>query len=229
MGIKDLIITPILLIVVYFLAIWKRGDLSDNITKKYFIPGLTLKIIGAICLGLVYRYYYQGGDTINYFERGSKFIWEAFLDSPLKAIQLIFANGSYNANTFEYASMIIYYHDLPSYFVVRIAGVFDIFTFHTYTATAILFAVLSFTGIWAMFMAFYKLFPRLHLQFAIALFFIPSVFFWGSGILKDSVTLGSLGWGTYAFIQMFILKRRFVSSTILMIISFIKPLTWIFL
>ena len=143
------------------------------------MPGLTLKIIGAISLGLIYQFYYKGGDTLNYFDRGSKYIWEAFRDSPLKGLQLMFANGEYNPETFQYASEIIYYNDLPSYFVVRVAIFFDLLTFHTYSATAVLFAVFSFSGLWAMYTVFYRMLPKMHLQLAIAIFFIPSVFFWG--------------------------------------------------
>ena len=220
MGLKDFIVTPILLVLVYSIAYLIRGNVSDQNIKKYFIPGLTLKIIGAIALGLIYQYYYNGGDTFSYFDNGSKYIWEAFWDSPGKALQLILANGENNPNTFEYASEIIYYYDQPSYFVVRIAGIFDILTFHTYSATAVLFALLSFSGIWAMFLVFYRMFPKMHLQLAIALFFIPSVFFWGSGLLKDSITLGALGWATYAFVQIFLFRKKFVSSIVLLLISF---------
>jgi hypothetical protein len=220
MVLQDLIVTPVLLILIFVLALWIRKGLSDKNTRRYFIPGLTIKIIGAISLGLIYQYYYEGGDTLNYFNQGSKLIWQAFLDSPIKAFQLIFANGEYNPNTYEYASEIIYYDDLPSYFVVRVAGIFDILTFHTYSATATLFAVFSFSGIWAMFMVFCRMLPRLHLQLAIALLFIPSVFFWGSGILKDSITLGALGWSTYAFVQIFIFRRNFITSLILLLLSF---------
>jgi hypothetical protein len=219
MGLKDFIVTPILLILVYTLAYWMRGWVSDKKTRKYFIPALSLKIIGANALGLIYQYYYDGGDTFSYFDRGSKYIWEAFWDSPMKAVQLIFANGEYNTNTFEYASEILHYTDLPSYFVVRIAGLFDILTFHTYSATASLFAILSFSGIWAMFLVFYRMFPKMHLQLAIALFFIPSVFFWGSGLLKDSITLGAIGWATYAFVQIFIFRKNYISSIMILIIS----------
>jgi hypothetical protein len=43
---------------------------------------------------------------------------------------------------------------------------------------------------------------------AIAILFVPSVTFWGSGILKDTVTLGALGWLTYAMIHIIDLKHR---------------------
>lgn len=220
MSLQDFIVTPVLLILIYVLAIVIRRNVADKLTRKYFIPGLSLKIIGAISLGLIYQFYYEGGDTFNYFDKGSKYIWEAFWDSPAKALQLMFANGEYNPETFEYASEIIYYNDLPSYFVVRVASFFDLFTFHTYSATAILFAVFSFSGLWAMYMVFYRMLPKMHLQLAIAIFFIPSVFFWGSGILKDTITLGALGWAVYAFAEIFMFKRNFLLGSVLLGFSF---------
>lgn len=220
MGLQDFIVTPVLLILVFTIAMVIRRNVTDKITRRYFIPGLLLKIIGAISLGLIYQFYYKGGDTFNYFERGSKYIWEAFWDSPVKALQLMFANGEYNPETFQYASEIIYYNDLPSYFIVRIASFFDLFTFHTYSATAVLFAVFSFSGLWAMYTVFYRMLPRLHLQLAIAIFFIPSVFFWGSGILKDTITLGAMGWGTYAFAEIFLFRRNFLIGSFMLLFSF---------
>ena len=220
MNLQDLIVTPILLILVYLLAMIIRNRITDGVIKKYFIPGLTLKIIGAISLGLIYQFYYRGGDTFNYFDRGSRYIWEAFRDSPIIGLRLLFANGEYNPETFHYASEIIYYNDLPSYFVVRVASFFDLFTFHTYSATAVLFAVFSFSGLWAMYTVFYRILPKMHLQLAIAIFFIPSVFFWGSGILKDTITIGALGWGTYAFAEIFLFRRNFLSGSIILLLSF---------
>ncbi|MGD9327715.1 MAG: hypothetical protein PVH48_02040 [Cyclobacteriaceae bacterium] len=220
MNLQDLIVTPILLILVYLLAMIIRNRITDGVNRKYFMPGLTLKIIGAISLGLIYQFYYKGGDTLNYFDRGSKYIWEAFRDSPLKGLQLMFANGEYNPETFQYASEIIYYNDLPSYFVVRVASFFDLLTFHTYSATAVLFAVFSFSGLWAMYTVFYRMLPKMHLQLAIAIFFIPSVFFWGSGILKDTITLGALGWGIYAFAEIFMFKRNFLLGSVILLLSF---------
>lgn len=196
-----------------------RGKVTDKSTKRYFIPALTLKLIGAISIGLIYQFYYNGGDTFNYFHHGSRYIWEAFLDSPIKAFQLIFGDGTYQSRTFEYASKIWYYGDLPSYFVVRITGLFDLFTFHTYSATAVLFGCFSFSGIWAMYLSFYKFYKKLHFEFAVAVFFIPSVFFWGSGILKDTLTLGALAWAFYAVVEIFFIRRRIALNIVVLLLS----------
>ena len=70
MEIKDLFITPVYLVILYFIAYLLRNRFSDTVTRKYFIPALTVKIIGAISLGLIYQFYYAGGDTTIYFWGG---------------------------------------------------------------------------------------------------------------------------------------------------------------
>ena len=218
MTYQDFLVTPIYLLIIYLLAYLVRGKVSDKNTGPYFIPALTLKIIGAISVGLIYQFYYNGGDTFNYFH-DSKYIWEAFKDSPVKAFQLIFSDGTFNPDIFQYSTKMYFFGDLPSYFVVRIAGFFDLLTFHTYSATALLFACFSFGGLWAMYLSFYKFYSKLHKEFAIAIFFIPSVFFWGSGILKDTLTLGALGWAFYAVVHLFFVRRKFVLSAIILVVS----------
>ncbi len=220
MTIKDLFVTPIVLIIIYAFAFLIRPLVADHKIRKYFIPGLSVKIIGAITVGLIYQFYYGGGDTFTYFTYGSRYIWEAFRDSPILGIKLVLAGEEYASDTFQYASKIYTYGDLSSYFVVRVAGVLDILTFHTYSATAVLFAVLSFSGLWALNYVFYTLYPEQHFGLAIAILFIPSVFFWGSGILKDTITIGALGWSTFAVYYLFIKKKNLVLSAILLLLSF---------
>jgi hypothetical protein len=82
--------------------------------------------------------------------------------------------------------------------------------------------VLSFicySGIWKLFMLFNDYFPKLQKQFAISFLFIPSVVFWGSGLLKDSITLSAVGWYTFYFHSFFIRKKRSFSSLAFIFIS----------
>jgi len=225
MEIKDFFVTPIFLIIIIALAYAVRPYVTNSLTKKYFIPGLSLKLIGAISLGLIYQFYYGGGDTFTYFNLGSKYIYQAFHDRPILALKLIFAGKDYATDTFEYATKIYTYGDLSSYFVVRIAGILDILTFHTYSATAVLFAAISFSGLWAFFNVFIRLYPARHLGIAIGIFFVPSVFFWGSGIMKDTITLGALGWATYSVYQIFMLRRQIPLNILILFIAFFSLYT----
>jgi len=60
--------------------------------------------------------------------------------------------------------------------------------------TVMLLALVSFGGVWRMYQIFIMEFPKLERPLAYTFFFLPSVFFWGSGILKDSITLSALGY-----------------------------------
>jgi len=220
MEAKDLLVTPIILIVIFLLAYLIRSRVTDKITRKYFISALTVKILGAILVGVIYQFYYNGGDTYNYFTHGSRHIWEAFGDDPFKGLKLLFAGKEHYPDTFNYSSQIWYYGDLPSYFIVRITAFFDLFTYHTYSATACLFAFFSFSGLWALYTALYRLYPQSHLELALAVLFVPSVFFWGSGIMKDTITLTALSWATYAMVKIFIEKERYLLNILLLLFSF---------
>ncbi len=89
MSLQDLVITPIYLLLFYGVAWMVKPKVTNARTAPYYFPGLTIKFIGAIALGFIYQYYYNGGDTYNYYFWGSKWIWEAFKDSPLLAFRII--------------------------------------------------------------------------------------------------------------------------------------------
>jgi len=67
MGLKDFIVTPFIIFIVYLIGFIIRNYVTDNTTRKYFFPALTLKIIGAISVGLIYQFYYGGGATPSRF------------------------------------------------------------------------------------------------------------------------------------------------------------------
>lgn len=195
--------------------------MTNRDTRKYFIPGLTVKFVGAIALGLVYQFYYDGGDTFTYFHLGSRWIWEAFLVNPYYAFKMIFvAGGEHASELFQFSSRIYTYGDPASYFVVRVAGFFDLFTGHTYLATALCFAAISFTGVWAMYVSFCRFYPTLSSYFAYAILFIPSIFFWGSGLMKDTLTLGALGLFFFGATHLFVFKKNIFIAAISILIGF---------
>lgn len=184
-----------------------RPYVTDQITRRYFMPALVLRIFGALALGFIYQFYYEGGDTYNYHTHGSRHVWNAFMDSPSKGFQIFWYGSSDVSNVYEYASKVTFLTDPGSFMIVRLAFLGDIFTFSSYSGTAVLFSIFSFIGMWLFFKTFYEKYPDLHKRLAIASFFIPSAFFWGSGLLKDTITLGCLGMAVYAADQIFIRSR----------------------
>lgn len=207
-----------IIILVYGVAYVVRPFVTDPINRVYFLPALTVKIIGALAVGFIYQFYYGGGDTFNYHTYGSRHVWEAFMNSPSKGFKLLFDYPNLEG-TYEYSSKIIFYLDPSSYAIVRLASVFDLLTFSSYSATAVLFAVFSFVGMWLFFLVFYERHAHLHKWMAFAAFFIPSVFFWGSGLLKDTITIGCLGFATHAIYKIFVAHRGNLAQWIMLVLS----------
>ncbi len=208
MGLKDLVVTPLYIVLLTLLAIWIRPYVTNKATRRYFLPALWARFAGAIALGLVYQFYYKGGDTFNYWTHGSQWIWAAFLNDPLVAFQLIFGNMELTPEVFAYAEHISFFGDKPSYFIVRIAGFFDLLSFGTYSSTALFFASVSFSGLWMLYSSLQRKYPNLGKQLAFSLLFIPSVVLWGSGILKDSIALTSTAWILWGLLNFFFFKEK---------------------
>jgi hypothetical protein len=216
---RDLVVAPIIFCLVYILGYLIRPHVTDEVNRIYFFPALTVKIIGALAVGFIYQFYYSGGDTFTYHTQGSRYIWEAFMDSPSSGFRLLFSDGVHDPKVFKYSSKIFFFTDPSSYAVVRLAGVLDLLTFSSYSGTAILFAAFSFIGMWLFFLTFYESYPHLHRWLALAAFFIPSVFFWGSGILKDTITLGCVGVATFTLSKIFIKRDPSFLRWVLLLLS----------
>lgn len=215
----DLLVAPIFIVLVVGGAYILRPFVSTRVQSPYFFPALVVKLICALGLGILYQFYYTGGDTYTYFTHGASHIFQAFQDSPLSGLRLIFLENDYQGGVYKYAREIWVYRDSSSFLVVRVAGLFSLFALGTYSGTAILFALFSFSGMWAMFVAFANRYPSQTKLLAVAVLFIPSVSFWGSGILKDSLTMGALGWATWGVLNLFFSKRNRLISFAIIVVS----------
>ena len=216
LNFKDLLLTPLYLGVFYLIAYGVRGRVTNYYTRPYFIPALTLKFIGAIALGLVYEYYYRGGDTTGYFNHATH-IQNAFSDSFQAGMKLMLTSGgTYDPQTVKYTAPMYWYQaGSAEYLIARIAAVMGLLSFGTYTVMALFFSLISFTGVWAMYITFIKIRPQVYKELAIATLFVPSVFFWGSGLMKDSLCLGALGWVFYAFYRGTIQKKSLLFCAVI--------------
>ena len=96
----------------------------------------------------------------------------------------------------------------------KIIGILNLLTLNQYMACSIVFTLLTSIGIWKLYVTFCKLYPSLYKILALGILFYPSLGIWGSGILKDPLTLccvGLLFWSTYNIIQ----QRNYLSSILL--------------
>lgn len=219
----DYIVLPFIVAFVYFIAFRIRNRMypQGHPWRKYFLLALSLKIAGAVINGMLHYYYYGGGDTYRFFY-DSLILSKVFQDSPTEWLNLLFGIPDfYDVNYYKYTSQLIFYQDPPSYTIASIASLFNLFTFSTYLPTAVLFAFVSFSGIWALFRTFAKLYPHLTHQVAIATLFIPTTVLWGSAIYKDTVCMFGLGWLTYGVFRFLVHRDFSLQNILLAVVSFV--------
>ena len=198
LRLEDTFLAMVFLIVVYSVAyvIYKKKYHGTK-PGKVFLLGLTFKLIGALSLGLIYQFYYGDGDTFYYF-RGGLALEEALLHDSDAGWEMITSNEM-RTKTFEnlpYYKRIVY-HDREGFTMVKIAGLTAMISMGSYVVASFWLAIFSFLGQWLWFLTFYKKYPERWKWIAIATLFVPSVVFWGSGMLKDTVTIGALGYLVY--------------------------------
>ena len=234
LDIYDVLLPPFYLAVIFFYA---NSVVNKNIrTKKYYrylLPGLACKIVGGIGLCLVYTFYYtDGGDVTNYFLSTTTFV-NSLLSLDFSKFSEMFDYRHNNiwevlAGNNEYGYFYFAPTDYYALFTVTLTIPFCLLGCKSFIVTTILLSTFCFVGLWKLYQVFVDNFPDITRQLAIAIFFVPSVFFWGSGILKDTYALCAIGFYIYGLYNYQILKRRGIKNLLLIIFSvigfiYIKP------
>jgi hypothetical protein len=230
MSILSTLLAPFYLILVLFFAYkYKAKHQHEHPAYKYFIPGLIAKITGAICLGLVYFFYYKGGDTVNYFNTASAFV-DVFLRSKSDFAHIYFGSPYYSELYLakgEY-EFIYWVNDPYAFFVAKCFFPIVLIGAKSYMASAILVASICYVAVWKLYMVFVNEFSELYKQLAFAILFVPSVTFWGSGIMKDSLSFSAACLYVHGFYWLVIKKKynawniAFILLAAIMLLS-IKP------
>ena len=209
LTIFDFLLVPLYLVFIYMAAGYVQSrNIAKNKLYKWYRKGLLAKVGGAIAVCLIYQLYYVGGDTVNYYTTSKAISNLAFKDVSMFFDILFGSNSKENHSFFDDSTGFpIYWADKTALFVSKLFVPLQFLAFQSFIVMAILLSWICYSGIWRLFLLFNEHFPQLEKQFAIAFLFIPSVIFWGSGLLKDSITISAVGWYTCFFYKVFIQKK----------------------
>lgn len=217
--IKDAFIIPLWLVIAFLWATWVRNkNISEKPCYKYFRIGLFVKIFAGLAFAGIYLFYYGGGDTVYYFW-GSESIVKMIGKSFPTFFKLMSGD-----HTIEIYSMFdrttgwpTYWRDVNSFSVCRFNVPFYVMGLGSYLGNTIVMNLLLYLGIWRFFKMLVAMYPENTKWMAIAVFFIPSVVFWSSGILKDGWTLTGILVIYTNFYYLFV-KRKKIGFNILLLI-----------
>lgn len=157
--------TLVNLLFVAFVAsmVWYKLAKTDT---SIFWSAAVLRLGAGLAVGLLYKYYYSGeGDTFVLFN---------------DAIQVY--QGDITTITSEPRSL----------FFVYIVGFVSIITGNSYWLTSLWLSLFSFICSYRLVVKLDEYFPSLRMASRLALLFVPSVVFWSSGIVKESLAFGAV-------------------------------------
>ncbi|MFZ4061600.1 MAG: hypothetical protein ACOYK5_10285 [Bacteroidia bacterium] len=223
----DLVWFVFLFLVFYWYA---NKVVNLNIKEKphyrYFTRALVFRMLMSLVFLGIYIFYYGGGDTINYWEAANAYnnLFTANFDQFWELMTMR-VNETNNYKFWEYlhGEGVVHGDIHPSIwkrsenlFIVRAATFPMILTRGSIAGTTAIFAFFSFLSIWKIYQIFLHYFPERHKELNISILLMPSVAFWGSGIMKDTLTMIGMGFFLDA------LFRRFVTHKIDPITFFIQ-------
>jgi hypothetical protein len=143
--------------------LWLQVAKSDSIV---YWSAFAARLSAGILLGLFYQYYYNGqGDTFVFFE---------------DAIQ--FVKGNFGEVTSEPRSL---------FFIYVVAGINQL-TGNNYWITSLWFSLFVFLSSYRLVVQLDHFYPALRMPARAALLFLPSVLFWSSGVIKESLAFGAV-------------------------------------
>jgi len=177
---------------------------TDNNTRLFAILGVSTKMLGGFAFLMVYTFYFNRlGDTFAYLSISKK-LYLLILEKPSVLFELFtpFAESK-SIDFYQFIKSIDFYADWDTYTVILFSTFINFFSFGEPFTTTIIFSAISFLGLWQLFLIIKRIFPTYKVESIIATLFVPSVVFWGSGVLKDTLVMGFLGYFINAFFKVF--------------------------
>ncbi len=222
----DFLIFPIYLFFLYFIIIITARKYHATPLRKYFIAAFFLHMGGSFLYALVIQYYYGYGDSFGFY-MGSNFIRDFIKDggNPFKIFffsseeflkpQNMLVTGDQNLPTGISSN--------ANFTIMKISAALSYICFNSYLVISLFFGFFSFAGLWKLFNTFNNILEKKGEKLlAITILFTPSIWFWGSGLMKDSICLGLIGFIIYFIHQLFVVKKfsiRYIITLVIMLYS----------
>lgn len=190
------------LFLVAFFASQIYKKVSEGPFKRFFFPGLLAKLAAGLIYGFIYCYYYGYGDTLNYFS-------DALLLSDLAAASPQDYLGALLSDQFpdNIQTSLLFLYQPRALFLVKVTSVFALLSMGNYWICSLYFSFISFLGLFYLAKTCAETWPRRNWQVAIAFLFFPSVLFWSSGLSKESLVMGGIGFVAGVFLNLYFRKH----------------------
>ncbi len=215
----DYILLPFFILMWVLIALrFRNKHYKGSVVYRYFMPALVIRLVGALLSAFMYQYYYGYGDTYFYYF-GINDTFNALFSNPGAAYEIIFKDFyDWDLSTHSYLTYRGIFTKPKEAMVIKLGAFMSPFGLGTYIGTSFAITFVSFMGCWGIYRVFYNLYPHLHRTLAFPILFLPSLCFWGTGIMKDSIVLAGLGLFINGIYYLFISKQKKVLRSVFLIL-----------
>lgn len=183
--------------------------------RPFMSAALALKLFAGICLGLMYLHYFPGGDTFVYFDDAAKLAALAWKDPSSYFNILFFTRGV------ESASLALL--EPRALFFTKLTSVVSLITGNNYWAISFYFSFVSFLAACHLVGVIRRNLPSCATAAVVAFLFMPSVVFWTSGVLKESLAMAAFFFLAALFLKIWFHNRMLLWEWALSVLA-----VWVF-
>ncbi|MFM7902388.1 MAG: hypothetical protein ACKPAD_10430 [Bacteroidota bacterium] len=186
--------------------IWRLRFFNDGtLPRKLYMFGFIVKLTAGTVLGWVYSSYYTDrakADTFRYFD-DSEVLYSSIYESPKSYLKMVTGFDSESPELQVYYDKMNYWYDSYSPVndnraIIRTNSVLRLFSGGHYHIHMVIVCFLAFIGIVASTKALARFHQLYSTPFYLSFIIVPSVVFWGSGLMKDSLGVFALGSTIYS-------------------------------
>lgn len=223
----DIFLAPLCFLFLFAFMYAKANSYRDERLSKMFKRAFYFKIFCCIAFTSIMEFYYKGGDTEMYY-LATQDLQKALMEGAVSpftiltqfkvvnvrdplAVYFIMDREIYPVYEFMFSS--------SNFLVPKFALPFSLVFFSSYLCITFCFGFFALGGAIRLFKTFYHYFPQYYRELGFAILFLPSVAYWSSGLLKDSICFGSIGFLMYAVLNIFILRRNYFWSIFWLILA----------
>ncbi len=208
----------------------------EGISKRTLSILFTIKIIFGLLLWAIYTFYYTDrstADIYKYFD-DSKILFDTLKTHPTHYFRMLL--GIYN-NTPEFDT---YYNEMhywsrkfygsiynDSHTIVRFNAFVRLFSFGYYNVHTVFICFVSFIGLTGIYKTFATYLKDKKRELMFAVFLLPSVLFWGSGVLKEGIIIFALGLSIYYTTKLFTPKAIIICAAMAALLALSKFYVWL--
>ena len=224
---SDILLVPFCILILFLVIRARANRNSARHVRKLYYAAFWYKLFFIFAFSLLGEYYFKGGDTALYYQ-AAKDLRRAVTEdvSFLTEIAGTMKVEIYDRlapyfvlNNYEDNNLIGYMRSPSNFMVPKLALGPALLFNNSYLCICLFFSFFALGGSIRLFKTFYHYFPKYWKEIALAVLFLPDVCYWSSGLLKDTICFGCIGYICYGMLNIFVKRQKIAASIIWVIIS----------